>query len=383
MSNADMPCSLEDFSATVEAIYDSAIEPERWRDAIRMIALLCESPLASISVFDPNTADNIALYDYGYTPDFWVKYQPYAAEHPIVPAAILLPIGGVTTIALGCSDDEFFGSRVYRELLQPLGYRDLIGLLGLRTGGRLGYLHACRTIDQPRYGDAQIRILELLSKHVCRAMKISDLFDLRTLQSQALEQTLDRLSTGIFLTAPDGRVVHMNTAGSRQIKAGGPLRLINNRLSPADERAARELASALADAARDEAETIHVGHAIALPDRHGAGLVATTLPLERGDRRRISKPFAAAAAVFVQDPAELPLFPGEAFARLYGLTGGELRVALAMAGGLQPQDTADTLGIGLQTVKTHLQHIFQKTNTTRQAELVALMSRASGPATAR
>ena len=73
----------------------------------------------------------------------------------------------------------------------------------------------------------------------------------------------------------------------------------------------------------------------------------------------------------------LPLFPGEAFAKLYRLTGGELRVALAMAGGLQPQDAADTLGIGLQTVKTHLQHIFQKTNTSRQAELVALISRAN------
>ena len=32
--------------------------------------------------------------------------------------------------------------------------------------------------------------------------------------------------------------------------------------------------------------------------------------------------------MFVQDPAVLPLFPGEAFAKLYRLTGGELRVAL-------------------------------------------------------
>ena len=47
----------------------------------------------------------------------------------------------------------------------------------------------------------------------------------------------------------------------------------------------------------------------------------------------------------------LPM-PGEAFAKLYGLTGGELRVAMAMATNLTPQEVADMLGIGLQTVKT-------------------------------
>ena len=59
---------------------------------------------------------------------------------------------------------------------------------------------------------------------------------------------------------------------------------------------------------------------------------------------------------------------------------GELRVALAMAPGLAPQEAADMLGIGLQTVKTHLQRIFQKTGTSRQADLVGLMTRLSAPA---
>jgi DNA-binding CsgD family transcriptional regulator len=71
--------------------------------------------------------------------------------------------------------------------------------------------------------------------------------------------------------------------------------------------------------------------------------------------------------------------PGEAFAKLYGLTGGELRVAMAMATNLTPQEVADMLGIGIQTVKTHLQRIFQKTCTSRQADLIGLMTRLSTP----
>jgi len=383
MLDSAMPCSLEDFSAVVEVVYDCVLQPERWPEAVRRICALCESPYGSVSVMDLETFDNVRLYDHGYSPDYWLEYQRYASEHPILPAVGLMPEGDVITIAQACSDEEFFGSRVYREFFQPRGQYDFIGLLALRTGSRLGYLHACRDFEQPRYGEDQIRIFRLLSKHVCRAMKISDLFDLRTMQAESLEQTLNALAAGVFLCTRDGRIVYMNNAARRQTETGNALRVVNNRLSPVDPKASRQLAEALADAAANEAEMLHAGHTIALPDRAGAGLVATLLPLGRGERQGMAKPFSAAAAIFVQDPAILPLLPGEAFAKLYGLTGGELRVALAMAPGLQLEAIAEMLGIGLHTVKTHLQHIFQKTSTSRQADLVALMARVSGPIRAR
>jgi DNA-binding CsgD family transcriptional regulator len=36
---------------------------------------------------------------------------------------------------------------------------------------------------------------------------------------------------------------------------------------------------------------------------------------------------------------------------------------------------AETLGVSIATVKTHLARLFQKTGTSRQAELVALIGR--------
>jgi len=68
----------------------------------------------------------------------------------------------------------------------------------------------------------------------------------------------------------------------------------------------------------------------------------------------------------------VPPFPGEAFAKLYGLTGSELRVLLAMAPGLSVKEAAEVLGIGETTAKTHLQHIYSKTGTSKQTELLHL-----------
>jgi DNA-binding CsgD family transcriptional regulator len=87
---------------------------------------------------------------------------------------------------------------------------------------------------------------------------------------------------------------------------------------------------------------------------------------------------AGLAAIFIQDPSALPPFPGEAFAKLYGLTKAELRVVLAMRQDATSPRMAASFGIGLHTVRTHLKNIFQKTGTSRQADLMTLMLRASG-----
>ena len=74
----------------------------------------------------------------------------------------------------------------------------------------------------------------------------------------------------------------------------------------------------------------------------------------------------------------LPI-PGEAFAELYALTGGELRVLLAMAPGLAVKEAAEMLGIGETTAKTHLQHIYAKTGTSKQTELMHLFMSSTPP----
>lgn len=131
--------------------------------------------------------------------------------------------------------------------------------------------------------------------------------------------------------------------------------------------------------ARDEADAGPVGHSLAIPDAGGAGYVATLLSVDRGRRQSIVAPFAASVAVFAQHPAQIPLMPGEAFARLYQLTGGELRVLLALAQGLGAKEAADMFGISEPTVGTHLQRMFARTCTSRQAELLQLLQSATPP----
>lgn len=362
--------SAQALSDTIGAIHDCALDPQRWPDTCRTIADLCESTGGGICVHDMRHMQNDQLFVFGYQPEFLESLGKHYAESPMAVADVVSNLGDVR--ALSMEPHELLESRFSREVLKPFGLLDIVWFPALRTGGRMASMHASRREKAPLYRGREIGLFKLLSPHVCRALAISDALDIRTLRSELLERTLDGLIAGVFLAARDGHVVYMNVAAERQIRTGNSIRIVNNRIVPTDPTARAALSKAIDEASRDDVDMDMREHSFAIPDRDGGGYVATLLPVDRGQRRNVVAPFAASVALFVKDPVQAPLMPGEAFARLYGLTGGELRVVLTLAQGLGAKEAAVMLGISEPTVRSHLQHIFAKTDTPRQTSLLRL-----------
>ena len=99
------------------------------------------------------------------------------------------------------------------------------------------------------------------------------------------------------------------------------------------------------------------------------------LPLTSGNRNHAGQKYSAVAAVLVRKslPLENPT-PLEMLARLYELTGGEVRVLDAALKAGSVKAMSEMLGISQATVKTHLQHVFRKTGTNRRSDLVKLIA---------
>jgi len=377
----DVP--LETFSKVIESIYDCALDPNHWGETIGIIAELCQCQHGALGVIDLENVRNELTFHVGVDEHFVRLYaEKYGAMNPHNAPLMLVPSGEVVTTADLVDEQEFLESRFYQEHWKPLGFRRSIGFNVLKTEKRLGALATTRTESQGPFGQAAVHLLTLLAPHVCRSVAISDALNLKTVKSETLEATLDALASGVYLTDREGRIVHMNRVAERQVKTGDALRIVNNRLNPVDHAARTSLFKAIAEATTDETETPSGGITVALPGDGNTGLVATVLPLNRGQRQDLGGSFAATAAIFVQDPVIVPPLPGEAFAKLHGLTGSELRVLLAMSPGLSVKEAAEMLGIGETTAKTHLQHIFAKTNTSKQTELMNLFMSSAPPVNA-
>ncbi|MDF2094782.1 response regulator [Aquibaculum arenosum] len=92
-----------------------------------------------------------------------------------------------------------------------------------------------------------------------------------------------------------------------------------------------------------------------------------------------SRPLAGAAEsepaviAFLTNPAQRQPLSPQCLAELFELTPSETQVAIKLAEGKRPDEIAETLAVSPTTVAFHLRNIFSKTDTNRQADLVALL----------
>jgi DNA-binding CsgD family transcriptional regulator len=371
----------EMLSDIIGAVYDCVLAPENWYHALPLISIYGESAASSIVVQGRNTSDTASVFEHGGEQSFLRLYfeKLVASRLPTAHAATLDNVGEIATMTVLAGEREPLNSDFYMKWVRPLGFRDVIGVLVLKSGKRVAWFSVTRSSIQSRFTDKDLRQMSLLSPHICRALLMSDAFDLRTIAGSRLEQAVDHLSTGIFLTEGDGRISYMNSTAECILKTSGTLKLMNGRLTAGQSEARNRLAHALGQSLAGKAPRLTGQHAIALPDEEGGGLIANVLPLQWRDGRNPLAPLRGAAAIFVQDPAEGATPHLQAFATLYGLSGAEERVLERIVTGQTPQEAADELGVSLATVKTHLQKLFAKTGTGRQVELVQLFERQRPP----
>jgi DNA-binding CsgD family transcriptional regulator len=87
----------------------------------------------------------------------------------------------------------------------------------------------------------------------------------------------------------------------------------------------------------------------------------------------------AAACVFITDPDRSPVPAAVHLQRAFGLSAAETRVAAALLDGESVDRLADRLCISRNTARTHLRHLFAKTATARQADLIRVLLGAHAP----
>jgi DNA-binding CsgD family transcriptional regulator len=356
---------VEQVSRVIESIYGCALDPRQWTTTLPAIIALTSSAAAVLSVHSDGRAQYV--FHYGYEPS---DDQRFPALNPAFSWEALFTQG------VQIDNGKYLSSCFYEEWCRPRGLRHALGVVA-RSRSRVIVLVANRLKTQPCYGDGDRRLFLSLIPHVSQALKITEAIGLRTMRSEAFKATLDTLSVGVYLHDRQGRLVYMNHAATCQIKAGDVLRIANKRLSLASAEARDALDRAIATACSDSASQCPASIALPLQKNGTAGLIATVVALNRGQCRTLATPFVAACAVFVQDPRIAPLVPAEALAKLFSLTLAEVDVVLALADGQSLQGVADVLGITLSTVKWHLHKIFEKTGTSRQADLVRLIVAAS------
>jgi hypothetical protein len=113
--------TLEAFSNAVEAIYDCALNLECWREALRTIGELTDSPCMAIGITDHAQQRVVNDIYRGYDPAYMKVYFEKFAANPLLSVGHLKPIGEVYTLTMLIDKEDLLESRFYREWSKPQG----------------------------------------------------------------------------------------------------------------------------------------------------------------------------------------------------------------------------------------------------------------------
>jgi DNA-binding CsgD family transcriptional regulator len=183
---------------------------------------------------------------------------------------------------------------------------------------------------------------------------------------------LDRLSVGVVLLDRRARITYANAAARALDSDQGPLRLRNAALAASSPAHSQRLGQLTRMALLGAPEA-----SMSLPHPSDGRLITILVSSVRGrDAGRfadLSLPDAA-VLLFIIDPANRAGIPIAWVMDAYGLTQAEARVALAAASGMSIPEAAIQLDVSVNTIKTHLRRVFDKTGVSRQAELARLIA---------
>jgi DNA-binding CsgD family transcriptional regulator len=181
---------------------------------------------------------------------------------------------------------------------------------------------------------------------------------------------LQLVGAAAILVDRDGQVVGLNDAARDCL--GGGLDIRNCRLvtsEPAAQRALKRLIEGGPDGCSTQARA---GEQVVVARRHGRPLILRTIPLD-SDAGALFHP--ASAIVVLLDVGRVSLPSEPQLMSAFGLSCGEARLAICLAAGERLESAASQCGISYETARKRIKAAFEKTETRRQSELVALIIR--------
>jgi DNA-binding NarL/FixJ family response regulator len=190
-------------------------------------------------------------------------------------------------------------------------------------------------------------------------------------QRRGVLAALDRFPVGILFIGQGGRVFMANSVAEEILAERDGLRIEQGYLVADHPQLTRELQSRLTGAAGPSYVDGELGlEAMAFPRRSGRRPLTLLITSAQGGVRDQTRPWTV---LFLTDPERRTGGNASVLVSLYGLSQAEARLACSLMEGKSLRETADERGVTIHTVRTQLKSILDKTNTSRQGELVRLL----------
>jgi DNA-binding CsgD family transcriptional regulator len=208
--------------------------------------------------------------------------------------------------------------------------------------------------------------LQRLIPHVQRALEIRDRLEASEIRASTLSSVVEQSRMGIIILDEKGRILEAVGSAEQLLKAQLGIRRASDHTLWLREPAGSQLREWILTSLPPKG--ISGGH-LTVPRNGGLQslrIVVAPMPLVPtlwtvADPRWL---------IFVFDPEKRVMPVAAVISRDLGISTREAEIAVLLSSGYELSKVATKLGISVHTIRTHLKHIFEKTGSHSQSDLV-------------
>jgi DNA-binding CsgD family transcriptional regulator len=359
----------------VNSLYEAAEDSTLWPNALQKIAVLTRATAVSLPLFTSLQSPSLGLLGAVNLDDtFRREHSTYAHLNPyFVRGSHWFSEGKPLLGEMIIPEREFLNTSYYNDFLRHFDLFYHCGGAVLKQPSLVAVLRINRPGRRPPFGQKELAILGVLMPHLKRALQLHFRLHSAEVTGRSLLAGIDALPTGFVLVDSHGKIVLMNQSAEAILRQNDGLSCRAQCLQISEQREAEKLRQAVVAATQMHEISITAPHAIAVsrPSLLRPYFVLV-FPL-RMTNLSIGMQ-SPAALIFIADPEREQRPNRQVLRDLFGLTAAECRLAEVLSRGTSLREAAEQLGITDNTVHSHLQHIFDKTQTNRQVELLRILN---------
>ena len=370
---------LQDVSALIGEIYDAAFEPTLWPGTLTRITDAVGGAQVMMGIHDFSTR-SVRVIAPRMDPDHMRSYREHWGRGDLLWQRTNRAAVGEVLLA------ERYVSRA--ELMRSEFYNDWYRRLELSAAGvgvnlytENGVPALCgikRSTRSDHFTDEEIALFRGLVSHLTRAAQIHRHLWEMELNQGLTRARIDRRGKSLIVLDAQARIIFASDGAEKLLAKADGLCVKAGVLSAANPDAAVSLERLIVGCAdlRRLCERDHRGSlTIKREGRSPLQVLATPFPDAQRQRGACWHALASPAViVIIQDPDGDRQERKTLLQQRFKLTPAEAEIALEIIKGHGRAVAAQRLGISAGTARIHLQRVFEKTGTHRQAELVRLIA---------
>ncbi|OYU75479.1 MAG: hypothetical protein CFE32_14145 [Alphaproteobacteria bacterium PA3] len=365
----------------ISDIYDCALEPENWPNALAQVTRVMGGAYCSINLVSvPLENTSLSAHSPFSQEALRDLYANHVGDLPGLSDLSQGPLDVPSTSYPPGGYQAFTKTRFYREWVEPNGLSDATLCKIAHTGDRVGVFAAVMPQSHGPITERDHWIVQTIAPHLRRAVMIGDLLERQRQVVQNYVRVVDAVPTPLILTDRYAKVLQINQAADAVLAQGRTLAIHRGILTAGTQARVRQihgllayksLSEAIELAAQDDQALGPRGVGIALEAPGESPVVAYVLPLQASAIR--SAFHYGAVAVFLSTRDHSRPVIDSLLATLFGLTPAEARILPEVVRGAGPKEIAMKLSVSDNTVKSQLKCIYEKTGTNKLTQLAALM----------